>query len=221
MKELKNFITPLHKSAKRDYLDRMLNEKAKCVKIAKKFDFHYWDGSRRTGFGGYKYVPGHWKPMAEQLIKTYSLKSGSKVLDIGCGKAFLLHDLKLLKPDLNIMGFDISKYALEHNKDLTKSHVYYHKAQDPYKYKDKEIDLVISLNVLHSLRLFDLKKAIHEINRVAKQAYIVVESYRNEEELVNLQCWNTVGQCFFDVDEWIYLFDEFGYKGDYEFIFFE
>ena len=26
MKELKNFITPLHKSAKRDYLDRMLNE---------------------------------------------------------------------------------------------------------------------------------------------------------------------------------------------------
>ena len=85
----------------------------------------------------------------------------------------------------------------------------------------KEIDLVISLNVLHSLRLFDLKKAIHEINRVAKQAYIVVESYRNEEELVNLQCWNTVGQCFFDVDEWIYLFDEFGFKGDYEFIFFE
>ena len=106
------------------------------------------------------------------------------------------------------------KYALEHNKDLTKSNVYYHKAQDPYKYKDKEIDLVISLNVLHSLRLFDLKKAIHEINRVAKQAYIVVESYRNEEELVNLQCWNTVGQCFFDVDGWIYLFDEFGYKGD-------
>ena len=221
MKELKNFITPLHKSAKRDYLDRMLNEKAKCVKIAKKFDFHYWDGSRRTGFGGYKYIPGHWKPMAEQLIKTYSLKSGSKVLDIGCGKAFLLHDLKLLNFDLNIMGFDISKYALEHNKDLTKPHVYYHKAQDPYKYKDKEIDLVISLNVLHSLRFFDLKKAIHEINRVAKQAYIVVESYRSEEELVNLQCWNTVGRCFFDVDEWIYLFDEFGYKGDYEFIFFE
>ena len=109
MKELKNFITPLHKSAKRDYLDRMLNEKAKCVKIAKKFDFHYWDGSRRTGFGGYKYIPGHWKPMAEQLIKTYSLKSGSKVLDIGCLNAFLLYDLKLLKPNLNIMGFDISK----------------------------------------------------------------------------------------------------------------
>ena len=221
MNQLKRFFTPLHKSAKRDYFDRMLNDKAKCIKIAKKYDFHYWDGSRRTGFGGYKYIPGHWKPMAQQLIKTYKLGPGSKVLDIGCGKAFLLHEMKLLEPDLDIMGFDISEYALEHNNDLTKPYVYYHKAQDPYKYKDKEIDLVISLNTLHSLRFFDFKKAIHEINRIGKQAYIVVESYRNEEELVNLQCWNTVGQCFFDVDEWIYLFKEFNYVGDYEFIFFE
>ena len=142
-------------------------------------------------------------------------------MDIGCGKGFLLNDMKLLKPKLNISGFDISKYAIEHNRELTKPYVYNYKAQDPYKYQDKEIDLVISINVLHSLRFFDLKKAIKEINRVAKQAYIVVESYRNEEELVNLQCWNTVGQCFFDVEEWTYIFDEFGYKGDYEFIFFE
>ena len=56
MKKLKNFIAPLHKSFKRNYLDRMLNEKAKCIKIAKKYDFHYWEGSRRTGFGGYKYI---------------------------------------------------------------------------------------------------------------------------------------------------------------------
>ena len=84
MEKLRNFYTPLHISAKRDYLDRMLNDKAKCVKIAKKYDFHYWDGSRRTGYGGYKYIPGHWKKMAEQLIKDYKLGPGSKVLDVGC-----------------------------------------------------------------------------------------------------------------------------------------
>ena len=119
------------------------------------------------------------------------------------------------------MGFDISKYALEHNTELTKPNVYYQKAQDPFKYRDKEIDLVISLNLLHNLRFFDLKKAMSEINRVGKQAYVVVESYRNEKELFNLQCWATVCESFFDVDEWIYLFGEFGYVGDYEFIFFE
>ena len=30
--------------------------------------------------------------MAEQLIKTYNLGPGSKVLDVGCGKAFLLQN---------------------------------------------------------------------------------------------------------------------------------
>ena len=104
-----------------------------------------------------------------------------------------------------IYGFDISQYALEKNLDTTKPHVYCQKAQDKYKYKDKEIDLVISLHVLHSLRLFDFEKAINEINRVSKQSYIVLESYRSENELVNLQCWATVCECFFDVDEWIYL----------------
>lgn len=221
MNKIKNFITPLHKSSKRDYFDRMLNEKAKCIKIAKKYDIHYWDGNRRTGYGGYKYIPGHWKTMAKQLIETYKLSSGSKVLDVGCGKSFLLHEMKLLEPGLIVSGFDISKYALEKNLSSTKPYVYYQKAQDKFKYKDKEIDLVISLHVLHSLRLFDFEKAIQEINRVSKQAYVVVESYRNEEELVNLQCWATVCECFFDVDEWIYLLNKFNYKGDYEFVFFE
>jgi len=221
MKELKNYITPIHKSAERDYLDRMINEKTKCIKIAKKYDFDYWDGSRRTGYGGYKYIKGYWKGMAEQLIKDYKLRAGSKVLDVGCGKAFLLHEMKLIEPNLNITGFDISDYALKHNTKLTKPYVYNQKAEEPFKYKDKEIDLVISINTLHNLKFFNLKKAILEINRVGKQAYIVVESYRNEEELFNLECWALTIESFFSVVEWEWIYDEFNYTGDYEFIFFE
>ncbi len=221
MKELKNYITPIHKSAKRDYLDRMNNEKIKCMKIAKKYDFDYWDGSRRTGYGGYKYIKSYWKGMAEKLIKDYNLRDGSKVLDVGCGKSFLLHEMKLIKPSLNIMGFDVSDYALKHNTELIKPFIYNQKAQDPFKYKNKEIDLVISINTLHNLNLFDLKKAILEISRVGKQAYIVVESYRNEKELFNLQCWALTAESFFDKDEWIWLYKNFGYTGDYEFIYFQ
>ena len=90
MKKLKNYITPIHKSAKRDYLSRMKNEKSKCMKIAKKYDFDYWDGGRNTGYGGYKYIPGRWKPVAKAFIDHYKLQSGDKVLDIGCGKGLQL-----------------------------------------------------------------------------------------------------------------------------------
>jgi len=221
MKNLKNYITPIHKSAKRDYLGRMLNEKIKCIKLAKKYDFDYWDGSRRTGYGGYKYIKDYWKGMAEQLIKDYKLKAGSKVLDVGCGKAFLLHEMKLVEPKLNIMGFDISDYALKHNNELTKPYVYNQKAQEKFKYKNKEIDLVISINTLHNLKFFDLKKSVLEINRVGKQAYIVVESYRDENELFNLQCWALTCESFFSAIEWKWIYDECNYTGDYEFIFFE
>ena len=221
MKELKNFITPLHKSAKRDYFDRMFNEKAKCIKIAKKYDFHYWDGSRRTGYGGYKYIPGHWKRMAEQLIKTYNLKAGSKVLDVGCGKAYLLYEMKLLLPGLKVAGFDVSEHGIAEAKKEIKESLFIHKAQGPYPFKDKEFDLVISIGCLHNLRVFELQTVLLEMERVGKHGYIMLESYRNEQELFNLQCWALTCESFFDHEEWPWLYQHFGYTGDYEFIYFE
>ena len=109
---LKNFVSSLHKQTKRDYIKRMVNDKVNCSKIAKKYEKEYWDGDRKFGYGGYKYIPGRWKDVAQKLINTYNLKSGSSVLDVGCGKGFLLHEMKLLIPDLKITGFDISKHAL-------------------------------------------------------------------------------------------------------------
>ena len=68
MKQL-NFISSLHKSTKRNYIERMINEKVKCVKIAKKYDFHYWDGNRKYGYGGYKFIDGRWSSVAKKIIK--------------------------------------------------------------------------------------------------------------------------------------------------------
>ena len=69
MKQLKNFVTPLHQQTKRNYIERMMDDKVNCTSIAKKYDKEYWDGDRRYGYGGYKYIPGRWKPVAESLIK--------------------------------------------------------------------------------------------------------------------------------------------------------
>jgi SAM-dependent methyltransferase len=220
MGKLRNIVTSLHESTKRDYLARMIDDKVYCMKIAKKYGKDYWDGNRRYGYGGYKYIPGRWKLVAEKLIKIYSLNSKSKVLDVGCGKGYLLHEMKLLIPNLNIVGIDSSDYGLENAKEEIKPFIYKHKAEDRLPYKDKEFDLVISLGVFHNLRLSDLKIALSEVERVSRQGYLMLESYRNEKELFNLQCWALTAESFFDKEEWEWVYNYFGYNGDYEFIYF-
>jgi len=221
MGKLRNIVTPLHESTKRDYLARMIDDKVRCMNIAKQYGEDYWDGDRRYGYGGYKYIPGRWKPVAEELIKIYNLKSDSKVLDIGCGKGYLLYEIKLIIPDLDITGVDSSDYGLENAKEEMKPFIYKHKAEVKLPYEDKEFDLVISLGTFHNLRLPELKIALSEMERVGKKGYIMLESYRNEEELFNLQCWALTAESFFDEDEWVWLYNNFGYTGDYEFIYFE
>jgi len=221
MSKLRNFVTSLHKSTSRDYISRMRDEKSTCMSIAKRYDCDYWDGERRFGYGGYKYIPGRWKPVAQALIKEYDLKAGSKVLDVGCGKGFLLHEMKLIEPELELVGIDISQYALDCADASISSYLFIHKAQEPYPFADKQFDLVMSLGTLHNLRLPELKIALSEVERVGKNGYVMLESYRNNQELFNLQCWALTCESFFDVDEWIWVYDHFGYTGDYEFIFFE
>ena len=136
MKELRNFVTPLHLSSKRDYLERMNNNKVDCMNIAKKYDQDYWDGDRKYGYGGYKYIEGWWEPVAQQLIDTYHLVSGSRILDVGCGKGFLLYEIYKKNPEINIQGFDISQYAIENSKDEIKMHLSEFDARNLFPYQN-------------------------------------------------------------------------------------
>ena len=188
---------------------------------AKEYEFDYWDGDRRYGYGGYKYIPGRWKPVAEKLIENYNLDNSSSILDIGCGKGHLLYELKQLLPELKIKGIDISDHGIKNSKEEIKKHIIKHKAQVSYPFKDNEFDLAISLGCFHNLRIFELKTALSEMQRVGKQGYLMLESYRSEKELFNLQCWALTCESFFDTKEWEWIYNHFGYNGDYEFIFFE
>ena len=187
---------------------------------AKEYGYDYWDGDRSYGYGGYKY-DGRWKVVAEKIINEYSLTNDSKILDIGCGKAHLLYELKKLLPGSYITGIDISKHGIEDAPEEIKQFLVNYKAQDILPYGDKQFDLVISLGCLHNLRVFELKTALQEIERVGKNKYVMLESYNNEQELFNLQCWALTCESFFDKAEWIWLYNHFGYTGDYEFIYFE
>ena len=98
-------MSTIHKSTNRNYLNRVNDKefpKAKAAVLAKKYDFDYWDGDRRINYGGYKYIPGRWEKVARKMIDYYELKSDSKILDIGCGKGFLLYEFKKLLPKSDI-----------------------------------------------------------------------------------------------------------------------
>lgn len=220
MGNLLKIVTPLHQRTKRDYLARMMDEKVACMKISKKYGRDYWDGNRRFGYGGYHY-DGRWKPVAKSLIRAYQLKPNAKILDVGCGKAHLLYELKKLLPNGEFVGIDISSYGIAHAPAGIRTHLKIHRAQDPYPWKSKYFDLVISLGCLHNLVIYDLQKALSEIERVGKEKYVMLESYRNDQELFNLECWALTAQSIFRNDEWVWLYKHFGYTGDYEFIYFE
>ena len=221
MGELVQFVTPLHQATSRSYIDRMVDDKVHCMLKAKEYESDYWDGHRRYGYGGYKYMAGWWKPVAEALIEKYNLTNASSVLDVGCGKAFLLYELKLLLPELRIEGFDISQHGLASAKEEIRDLLFSHRAQEPYPYDDNSFDLVISLGCFHNLRIFELETALAEVERVGRQGYVMLESYRNELEQFNLQCWALTCESFFDEEEWCWVYEHFGYTGDYEFIYFE
>ena len=215
-----DFISPLHKKTKRDYLARV-NEfpKAEAAKLAKQFAKDYWDGDRKVGYGGMKY-DGRWRVVADGLAKHYGLKAGDRVLDIGCGKAFLLYDLSQSVPGLQVCGLDISAYAIENAKEEVRPFLQVGHANH-LPFPENSFDLVISLNTLHNLHCYDLDKALREMERVGKKKYLVVESYRNEEEKANLLYWQLTCESFCTPEEWEWWFKQTGYTGDFSFIFFE
>jgi SAM-dependent methyltransferase len=218
---LLDLVQKLHQSTKRDYLARMTDDKVHCMKVAREFEFQYWDGERRYGYGGYHYIPGRWKPVAEALIERYSLKSGDRVLDLGCGKGYLLYELQLLLPGLQLVGWDRSRYAVRNPHEGFEGALVHAKLQDLDIVPDKSFDLVISLGALHNLTISELAVALPHIERVGRHGYIMVESFRTEEELFNLQCWCLTAETLIRPNDWEYLFTHYGYRGDPEFIYFE
>ena len=217
-----DFVGVLHTRSQRDYVQRVVeHDKASCAIKAKEWGEDYWDGDRRYGYGGYHY-DGRWRVVADHMAAHYGLKSGDRILDVGCGKAFLLYEFTQSVPGISVAGVDISDYALTHAKEevrleLTKA------SAITLPYEDNSFDYVYSINALHNLPLFELHKSLQEIDRVCRtdKAHITAESYRNEQEKANLLYWQLTCESFFRPEEWEWVFEQAGSKGDYGCIYFE
>ena len=99
-----DFVSLIHNSTTRDYRARVTEfPKAEAAQLAKQWAYDYWDGDRKVGYGGMRY-DGRWRKVADAMAAHYGLKAGDKVLDIGCGKGFLLYDLTQAVPGLEVRG---------------------------------------------------------------------------------------------------------------------
>ena len=216
-----DFISALHTGTKRDYIERVTShDKGECATIAKQWGADYWDGPRQYGYGGMRY-DGRWLPVAKEMAKFYGVESGGKVLDVGAGKGYLLYEFTQSVPGVEVAGLDISEYGIENSKEEIKPFLTLGNATK-LPYEDNSFDFVVSITTLHNLRIFDLRAAVQEIERVGKdQKYILVESYRNESEKANLLYWQLTCESFYSPEEWEWIYRDCGYTGDFGFIYFE
>ena len=124
--------------------------------IARKFDVEYFDGDRLTGYGGYNYNPRFWTDTVAHIKDFYHLDDNSKILDIGCAKGYMMHDLSLLIPGAEIKGVDVSNYAKENSIESMQDDIVVANANN-LPFPDDYFDLVIAINTLHNLPLIDCK----------------------------------------------------------------
>ena len=219
-----DLLSAIHKSTQRDYLARVNDvdfPKPKAAELAKQWGFDYWDGDRKICYGGYRYMEGRWEKVARAMAAHYGIKPGDKILDVGCGKGFLLFDFTKVVPGVEVYGLDISEYAIENSKEEIKDRLQVGNAIK-LPFEDHSFDFVYSITTLHNLHCYDLDKALREIERVGKKnKYICVESYRNEIEKANLLYWQVTCEAFNTPEEWDWWFKQTSYTGDHSFIYFE
>lgn len=200
---------------KRDSKERAAQKTEEDRRIARQFGQDYFDGDRRYGYGGYYYNPRFWTPVIPDFISHFGLTKDSSVLDVGCGKGFMLYDLWKAVPGITIRGIDISEYAIENCKEEMKPYLQVGDARK-LPFPDKSFDVVISITTLHNIDKEGCAQGLREIERVSRgKSFITVDAYRNDEERKEMDDWNLTALTVMHVNEWKDFFKKAGYTGDY------
>jgi SAM-dependent methyltransferase len=199
---------------KRDTKQRGAEKTNKDRELARKFEKDFFDGDRRNGYGGFHYNSRFWQPVVPDFQDFYKLDGESKVLDIGCAKGFMMHDFSEIIPGIEVQGIDISNYAIENCMTSVKGQVQVADARE-LPFEDNLFDLAISVTTIHNFDREGCIKALQEIERVSKNAFITVDAYRNDLEKEAMLAWNLTAKTILHVDEWRQLFEEAGYSSDY------
>jgi len=185
--------------------------------ISRKFGEEYFDGDRKHGYGGFNYHPRFWTDTVNLFREHYELEGDARILDIGCGKGFMVKDFSLLLPEARIKGVDISEYAIRHAHPDVAEFISVADATE-LPFGDDQFDLVIAINTIHNLDREGCIKALREIERVGKKdSFVMVDGWQNESERRALESWVLTAKTMMSKSDWVSLFKEANYSGDYWF----
>ena len=201
--------------AKRNLDERSQEKTAEDRALARQFGMEFFDGDRRNGYGGFNYNPRFWQPVVPTFQKRYGLTGESSLLDVGCAKGFMLKDFVELIPGITVAGIDVSRYAIENAVDGMETFVQVADARH-LPFEDDSFDLVVSVNTIHNLERDEVVDSLREIQRVSRRwSFVVVDAYRNAMEKDRIDAWNLTALTVLSTDDWVGLFNEAGYTGDY------
>ena len=199
--------------AKRNVKAR-LDNKEENRRIALRFGKEYFDGTREQGYGGYRY-DGRWLPIAEDIVRHFGLSAGDRVLDVGCGKGFLVKDLMKVCPGLEAFGIDISEYAVMNCEPEVVGRLQVGDAMH-LPFPDNSFEAVISINTIHNLERAGCIHALREMQRLAPgKGYVQVDAYRNPEERQIFEDWMLTAKTYGMPADWRDILHEASYTGDY------
>ena len=184
--------------------------------IAFQLGEEYYDGARENGYGGFRY-DGRWKTIIPGIVQRYNLTSTSRVLDVGCKKGFFLHDLKESLPCITVRGVENHLYPLENAMTTVMADIQL-ASYEKLPFLDHSFDFVMAFAAIYMLNLRDVMASLREIQRVGKgKSYVTVGAYRTKEERDLFSDWTVLGSTVLHVEEWLEVFKECGYTGDYYF----
>lgn len=182
--------------------------------LARQFGEAFFDGERSHGYGGFSYNPRFWTPVIPTFQDHFGLTPQSRVLDVGCAKGFMMHDMAQAIPGITVKGIDISGYAVSNGLESVREHMMAADAK-ALPFADKSFNVAISINTVHNLDRDECATALQELERVADRAFLTVDAYRNEEERRRMEAWNLTAKTIMSVEGWVSFFEEVGYTGDY------
>ena len=84
-----------------------------------KYDAAYYDAPQGI-YGGYRY-DGRYAAAAKRMVEHYGLRSGARVLEVGCAKGFILAEFAKL--GMTVRGYDASQYAIANCHPLVREKI--------------------------------------------------------------------------------------------------